>query len=88
MVSMAPRLSPARLKTENSCQSFSKNRRFDHGLILRLAELFRPARVQVLHTHHLGQLLYAVLPADWQEQKASIPSTIFTRSIAGVINSF
>ena len=44
-----------------AAKAFSKNRRFDLGLILRLAAHFRSARVQVLHTHHLGQLLYGGL---------------------------
>ena len=39
-------------------RAFSKNGRFDVKLIVRLAKQFRADGVQMLHTHHLGQLLY------------------------------
>ncbi len=39
-------------------QAFWKTGRFDVRLIFRLAKQFRKDRVQMLHTHHLGQLLY------------------------------
>jgi glycosyltransferase involved in cell wall biosynthesis len=38
---------------------FSRNGRFDVGLIYRLAAQLRHDRIQVVHTHHLGQLMYA-----------------------------
>ena len=41
-----------------SYQVCERRRRFDPGLVVRLAKQMRQDRVQVVHTHHLGQLLY------------------------------
>ena len=38
---------------------FSRKGRLDVGLIRRLAAQFRADKIQVIHTHHLGQLMYA-----------------------------
>lgn len=42
---------------------FGKTRRFDLALVMGLAKQMRADRVQVVHTHHLGQLMYAGLAA-------------------------
>jgi glycosyltransferase involved in cell wall biosynthesis len=44
-----------------STKGFSRRSRFDLRLILRMTKLFRAERIQILHTHHLGQLLYGGL---------------------------
>ena len=42
---------------------FGKARRIDLALVSGLAKQMRADRVQIVHTHHLGQLLYAGLAA-------------------------
>jgi glycosyltransferase involved in cell wall biosynthesis len=44
-------------------RAFGKARRIDPALVLRLAKQMRADRVQIVHTHHLGQLMYAGLAA-------------------------
>jgi glycosyltransferase involved in cell wall biosynthesis len=44
-----------------SCRAFSKQTRLDMKLILRMARQFRADRIRLVHTHHLGQLLYGGL---------------------------
>jgi glycosyltransferase involved in cell wall biosynthesis len=44
-----------------SAKAFSRKGRFDIRLISRMAQLFRAEKIQLLHTHHLGQLLYGGL---------------------------
>jgi glycosyltransferase involved in cell wall biosynthesis len=47
------------LAAENiPAKAFYKNGRFDLRLIMRLAKQFRADGIQLVHTHHLGQLLY------------------------------
>jgi glycosyltransferase involved in cell wall biosynthesis len=39
-------------------KAFFKDARFDVRLVLRLAKHFRTEKIDLIHTHHLGQLLY------------------------------
>jgi glycosyltransferase involved in cell wall biosynthesis len=43
------------------CRAFTKQTRLDVRLILRMARQFRADRIRLVHTHHLGQLLYGGL---------------------------
>jgi glycosyltransferase involved in cell wall biosynthesis len=45
------------------CRAFEKTQRFDLALVMRLAKQMRADRVQIVHTHHLSQLMYAGLAA-------------------------
>jgi glycosyltransferase involved in cell wall biosynthesis len=44
-------------------RAFGKTRRIDPALVLDLARQMRSDCVQIVHTHHLGQLMYAGLAA-------------------------
>ena len=43
------------------CRAFSRKGKWDPGLIVRLVQQFRANGTKVVHTHHLGQLLYGGL---------------------------
>ena len=43
------------------CRAFSRNGKWDHRPLLGLVQQFRANGTKVVHTHHLGQLLYGGL---------------------------
>lgn len=45
------------------CRAFSRKGKWDPGLLVRLIRQFRANGTRVVHTHHLGQLLYGGLAA-------------------------
>lgn len=47
------------------CRAFSRNGKWDAGPLVRLVQQFRADGTKVVHTHHLGQLLYGGLAGRW-----------------------
>lgn len=43
------------------CRAFSRNGKWDHRPLVRMVQQFRANGTKVVHTHHLGQLLYGGL---------------------------
>jgi glycosyltransferase involved in cell wall biosynthesis len=47
------------------CRAFSRKGKWDPGPLVRLVQQFRADGTKVVHTHHLGQLLYGGLAGRW-----------------------
>jgi glycosyltransferase involved in cell wall biosynthesis len=47
------------------CRAFSRKGKWDLRPLVRLVQQFRADGTKVVHTHHLGQLLYGGLAARW-----------------------